>query len=169
LTIVYIGLGSNQGDRISYLQQGLRLLTDHEGIKLLSASSFYETEPVGDDDQHWFVNVAIAVETALPPEPLLAACLKVENQLGRKRDATRPNGPRTLDIDLLLYDNLVWQSPELTLPHPEVHKRAFVLVPLLEVNAKLIHPVYNKTMEQLHQALEAPEEVYLYGTRQLFE
>jgi 2-amino-4-hydroxy-6-hydroxymethyldihydropteridine diphosphokinase len=169
MTIVYLGLGSNMGDRIGFLQQALTQLTAHPQVRLLSASSFYETEPVGDTDQEWFVNVAVAIETDLAPEPLLTHCLAVEQQLGRQRQADRPFGPRTVDIDILFYGSLVWHSDSLTLPHPQVCHRAFVLVPLLEVNPRLLHPVTNKTIEQLHQDMDHPEQVYLFGTRTLFE
>jgi 2-amino-4-hydroxy-6-hydroxymethyldihydropteridine diphosphokinase len=177
MTITYLSLGSNMGDRIGYLQQALTQLSMHPKLKLLSASSFYETEPVGgtpdqatlppEDD--WFVNVAVAMETTLTPDDLMTYCLKVEQQLGRKRDPQQPYGPRTIDIDVLFYDALIYQSPLITVPHPELHKRAFVLVPLLEINPRLIHPQFNKSVEQLHHAMDAPEEVYLFGTRQLFE
>jgi 2-amino-4-hydroxy-6-hydroxymethyldihydropteridine diphosphokinase len=169
MTIVYLSLGSNIGDRIGYLQQALTQLTSNKALKLLSASSFYETEPVGDGDQEWFVNVAVAIETDLTPEALMTYCLSVEDHLGRQRDPKRPLGPRTVDIDILFYGSLVLQSDNVTLPHPRVHERAFVLVPLLEVNPRLLHPVFNKTVEQLHQDMDCPEEVYLYGTRQLFD
>jgi 2-amino-4-hydroxy-6-hydroxymethyldihydropteridine diphosphokinase len=169
VTIAYLSLGSNVGDRIGYIQQAITQLTMTPGIKLLSASSFYETEPVGDDDQDWFVNVAVAVNTKLEPLALLAVCQQVEKQLGRVRDPDRPLGPRTMDIDMLFYDNQVMQTDTLILPHPRAHERAFVLVPLLEVNPRLLHPVLNRTVEQLHHDMATPEEVYLFGTRQFFQ
>lgn len=163
--IVYLGLGSNQGDRLGAIQQAIRFLTDHPDIRLLSASSFYETEPVGFKDQDWFVNVAVAIDTSLSPEELLDVCQKTENALGRVRDPNQPKGPRTIDIDILFYDDVVLHTDELTLPHPRVHERACMLVPLLEVNSRVMHPVLKRSVEQLHSDLSEPEEVVLYGTR----
>lgn len=168
MAIVYLGLGSNLGDRVGAIQQAMHFLTDHPEIRLLSASSFYETEPVGDPDQEWFVNVAVAIDTTLSPEELLALCQDVEKQLGRVRDRKRPQGPRAIDIDILFYEDQVISNHTLTIPHPRVHERAFALVPLLEVNPRLVHPVLNKTVEQLHDALPEPEEVLLYGTRRAY-
>jgi 2-amino-4-hydroxy-6-hydroxymethyldihydropteridine diphosphokinase len=165
--IVYLGLGSNQGDRVGAIQQALRLLSDHEEIRLLSASSFYETEPVEFKDQEWFVNAAIAIDTTLPPEALLEFCQEVEKRLGRVRHARQPKGPRTIDIDILFYGNLVMNEPDLVIPHLQLHHRACVLVPMLEVNSRMMHPVLKRNIEQLHTDLEEPEEVLLYGTRRV--
>jgi 2-amino-4-hydroxy-6-hydroxymethyldihydropteridine diphosphokinase len=163
--IVYLGLGSNHGDRIGAIQQALRFLMDHEEIRVLSTSSFYETEPVDFKDQEWFVNAAVAIDTTLPPEELLSFCQNIETSLGRIREASQPKGPRTIDIDILFYADFVINEPELTIPHPRIHLRACMLVPLLEVNSRLVHPVLNRNVEQLHADLEDPEEVLLYGTR----
>jgi 2-amino-4-hydroxy-6-hydroxymethyldihydropteridine diphosphokinase len=163
--IVYLGLGSNTGDRLGYLQQALRLMKDRTGIRVLSYSSFYETEPVGDTDQDWFVNVAVAIDTTLDPEALLTVCHSIEAQLGRVRDIERPLGPRPIDIDILFYDTLIVDLPHLTIPHASVHERAFALVPLLEINPRVMHPVLGKSVEQLHNDLPNPEEVLLFGTR----
>lgn len=168
MTIVYLGLGSNEGDRVGYVQQALQLLKDSTGIRVLSTSSFYETEPVGYKDQEWFVNAAVAIETSLTPEALLETCQRIENQQGRVRDPNNQNGPRCIDIDILFFDTLLMKEPGLTIPHPRVHERAYALVPLLEINPRVTHPASGKTIEQLHHELEAPEEVMLYGTRRLF-
>ncbi len=165
--IVYLGLGSNQGDRVGAIQQAIRFLTDHQNIRVLSASSFYETEPVGFPNQEWFVNVAVAIDTALPPEELLEICQEIEKALGRVRDPQNQYGPRTIDIDILFYGDLVMNEPDLVIPHPRVHERACMLVPLLEVNSRLIHPVLKRNIEQLHSDLAEPEEVLLYGTRRV--
>lgn len=165
--IAYLGLGSNMGDRVGYVQQAIQLLKDRPGVRLLSASSFYETEPVGFPDQEWFVNVAVAIETQLSAQELLQICQSIENQLGRVRDPNNQWGPRTIDIDILFYGNQIIKEPELIVPHPRVHERAYALVPLLEINPRVVHPVLEKTVEQLHHLLETPEEVLLYGTRRL--
>lgn len=163
--IVYLGLGSNLDDRVGAVQQALRFLSDHEEIRVLSTSSFYETEPVGFRDQEWFVNAAVALDTSLAPEELLEVCQRIENVLGRLRDPKNPMGPRTIDIDILFYGDLVLNEPDLILPHPRLHQRACMLVPMLEVNSRMVHPTLKRTIEQLHEDLEAPEEVLLYGTR----
>lgn len=166
MTIAYIGVGSNIGDRIGYVQQAHCLLNDTEGICVIDSSSLYETEPVGYKDQEWFINAVLKVETALSPEELMNQCLRIEKQLGRVRDNNSPkNGPRTLDLDVLFYDNEVICSEMIEIPHPRMHQRACVLVPFLELDSDLIHPVFNKTISELHENLDVPEEVYLYGTR----
>src|SRR5690349_3154229 len=111
MTIAYLGLGSNLGDRVGYVQQALRLLKDQSGIRVISTSSLYETEPVGYQDQEWFVNAAVAVETNLSPEVLLGVCQRIENQLGRERDPENQDGPRTIDVDVLFYGELAVSEP----------------------------------------------------------
>lgn len=165
MTIAYLGLGSNLGDRVGYVQQALIWLADCPGIRVLQSSSLYETEPVGYADQEWFINAVVQIDTTLSPMALLLACQAIEDRLGRVRDAANRNGPRTIDVDILFYDDVVMDTPTLTLPHPRLPQRAYALVPMLEVNADLRHPVLGHTMEALHQALEAPEDVVLYGTR----
>ena len=168
MTIAYIGVGSNIGDRIGYVQQAHCLLNDTEGIAVLESSSLYETEPVGYKDQEWFINAVLKAETTLSPEELLNQCFRIENQLGRIRHQELPkNGPRTLDLDILFYDNKVINSEIIDIPHPRMHQRAYALVPLLELDADLVHPVINKTISELHENLDEPEEVYLYGTREI--
>lgn len=162
--IVYLSLGSNLGDRIGTIQQAVHMLSAHPQIRVLSSSSFYETEPVGLKDQPWFINVAVAIETDLTPHALMDVCLGIEQQLGRIRDPKARFGPRTIDIDILTYGSLVLESETLTLPHPRMHERACILVPMLEINSRLVHPLLKQSIEQLHHGLEAPEEVRLYGS-----
>ncbi|MBY0405347.1 MAG: 2-amino-4-hydroxy-6-hydroxymethyldihydropteridine diphosphokinase [Cyanobacteria bacterium] len=169
MTIVYLGLGSNIGDRVGYVQQALGLLKFSPEIRVISTSSFYETEPVGFAEQEWFVNAAAAIDTTLSPEALLKVCQRIESQLGRVRDPNNKNGPRTIDIDILFFDTIILDDPGLTIPHPKLHERAYALVPLLEINPRVHHPVLGKTVEQLHQSLETPEEVMLFGTRGLLQ
>jgi len=168
MTIAYIGVGSNIGDRISYVQQAHCLLNDTRGIQVLESSSLYETEPVGYKNQEWFINAVLKTKTDLSPEELLNQCFRIENQLGRLRSPEVPkNGPRTLDLDILFYDNKIINNEIMEIPHPRMHKRAYTLVPLLELDAELEHPVFNKTISDLHENLDEPEEVYLYGTRRI--
>jgi 2-amino-4-hydroxy-6-hydroxymethyldihydropteridine diphosphokinase len=166
MSIAYICAGSNIGDRIGYIQQAHSLLNDTENIHVLESSSFYETEPVGHKDQEWFINAVLKVQTALSPEELLNQCLRIEKQLGRKRSPDMPkNMPRTLDLDILFYDDKIISGEMLEIPHSKVHVRAFALVPMLELDAEFVHPVLEKNISELHESLEEPEEVYLYGTR----
>lgn len=161
--IVYLSLGSNLGDRIGNIQQAVQMLAAHPKIRLLSSSSFYETEPVGLKNQPWFINVAIAIETELTPHALMDWCLSTEAKLGRVRNPEQRFGPRTIDIDILTYGSLVLHEENLEIPHPRMHERACVLVPLLEINSRLVHPSLNKTVEQLHHDLADPEDVQLFG------
>ncbi|MEO3948088.1 2-amino-4-hydroxy-6-hydroxymethyldihydropteridine diphosphokinase [Gorillibacterium sp. CAU 1737] len=130
---VYIGLGSNLGDRAALLGEAVRLLTEHPRIALVRQSAFYETEPVGFVDQDKFLNQVVSLSTDLPPEELLVELQRVEQQLGRVRD--KRWGPRTVDLDLLLYGQAEIRLPRLTIPHPRLAERAFVLVPLAEIAA----------------------------------
>jgi 2-amino-4-hydroxy-6-hydroxymethyldihydropteridine diphosphokinase len=139
LTPGYLGLGSNVGDRRGHLTAALRLLPDR-GVEVLASSSVYETEPVGLVlDQRDFYNACIRVETDLGPEELLDACKAVERSLGREAGGVR-HGPRPIDVDVLLLGSLEYRSERLTLPHPEVTSRRFVLVPLLELDPELTLP-----------------------------
>lgn len=160
----YLSLGTNMGDRLSNIQQAVRLLTSDNNIKLLRASSFYETQPWGLSEQNWFINAAIAVETELSPIELLRVCQNIEEKLGRIREGKPKWSERIIDIDILFYDDLIFKNEILEIPHKYVHKRAFALVPMIEVNADLKHPILNKTIIEMHEELENPEDVFLYGT-----
>lgn len=130
-TTAYLGLGSNLGDREGWLAGSIRLLSGHPRLRLAACSAIYETEPVGYVDQPVFLNMALRVETGLPPHQLLAFMMEVEQALERKREVRW--GPRTIDIDLLLYGDAGMDTADLTLPHPRMLERAFVLIPLQEV------------------------------------
>ncbi len=147
-----VALGSNLGDRAGYLLSGLAAL-GRAGVRVLRLSRVYETEPVGPPGQGPYLNQVAAVETELEPAELLALLLAVERAHGRVR--TERYGPRTLDLDLLDYEGRILDLPGLTLPHPRLHERAFVLVPLLEVAPGWRHPRLGKSARELLLALDA--------------
>lgn len=131
--------------------------------RVLSVSSFYETEPVEFTSQPWFLNCAVALETAKPPDQLMAELLRIEQEMGRHR--TQKKGPRTIDIDLLLFGGAVLDLPDLTIPHPAMHDRRFVLEPLAEIAPDARHPILNQTIRELRDALPAGQSVRKLGTK----
>lgn len=153
--LVYLSLGSNIGDRAANLNIAIDRLRAFG--KVLSVSSFYETEPVEFTAQPWFLNCAIALDTEKTPQQLLARILELEQQLGRKR--LRKKGPRSIDIDILLFGNSVIEEPGLTIPHPAMHKRRFVLEPLAEIASDVRHPVLERTIRELRDALPPGQSV----------
>ena len=165
MAIVYLSLGSNMGDRLGYLQQATSILASHKDISIVSTSSFYETEPWQMESKNWFVNAVVQISTKLSPEALLDETQRIEVQLGRTKNSAKDYADRTVDIDLLFYDDLIMHTGELTIPHPLMHKRAFMLVPMLEIAQDYVHPLFKKTISALYDELENPEMVYLYGTR----
>jgi len=142
---VYLGLGSNLGEREQNLATALARL--QERLRLLTVSSLYETAPWGITEQPPFLNAAIAVETELSPAELLAFIKGVEREMGRQPSGRW--GPRLIDIDILLYGDLVLQTPDVVVPHPHLAERAFVLVPLAEIAPDVVHPVYQQTIQAL--------------------
>jgi 2-amino-4-hydroxy-6-hydroxymethyldihydropteridine diphosphokinase len=143
---IYLGLGSNLGDREAMLRRACELLAA-SGITILRTSSLYETEPRDLPNQPWFLNQVVETETSLFPLQLLSRVLKIEKDLGRRRIVD--NGPRTIDIDILLYHRFVIDSPALVVPHPRMHERRFVLAPMVELAPDLRHPVTRQTMREL--------------------
>ncbi|MCM3639480.1 2-amino-4-hydroxy-6-hydroxymethyldihydropteridine diphosphokinase [Sporosarcina luteola] len=139
MNIAYLSIGSNIGDRLHHLKEAVRALHSHEGIDVTKVSSIYETAPVGYTEQADFLNLAVSIATSLDPFELLAACQQVENGLGRVREIRW--GPRTVDLDILLYNNDNIEAENLIVPHPRMGERAFVLVPLLEIAPAIGHPV----------------------------
>lgn len=135
----YVGLGANLGDREATLRRALDLLGAREGVAVDAVSTLRETEPVGFLDQPRFLNGAVRLETELSPRELLAALLEVERELGRDRSGPR-FGPRTVDLDLLLYGEVELDEDGLTVPHPRLHERGFVLEPLAELAPGLVVP-----------------------------
>ena len=143
---IYLGLGSNLGDREEMMRRAREMLAA-SGITILRASSLYETEPRDLPNQPWFLNQVAEAETSLFPLQLLSRVLKIEKDLGRRRIVAK--GPRTIDIDILLYHRFVIDSPTLVVPHPRLHERRFVLAPMVELAPDLRHPVTRQTMREL--------------------
>ena len=148
----YVGLGSNLGDRAAYLLLGLSALSRLPETRLLRLSPIYETDPVGPP-QPPYLNMVAELETELSPKGLLAEMLRIEKALGRERRERW--GPRTLDLDLLLYGDLVLEEAGLSVPHPRLHERAFVLVPLLDLLPEGRHPLLGQSFAELLASLDA--------------
>ena len=147
MACAYLGLGSNMGDRHKELDFALEMLRNHSAIRLIKAAPILETDPVGYLEQPKFLNTVAEIETALAPALLLEALQQIENDAGRVRSVRW--GPRTLDIDILLYDNLVLSEPNLIIPHPHLREREFVLVPLAHLAPNLPVPPDNRTVREI--------------------
>lgn len=155
--IVYLALGSNLDDRLANLKQAIASLTPQLDVK--KKSPVYETLPWGYEAQPRFLNQVVRAKTYLEPDPLLKHLKRLEVALGRKESF--PNGPRLIDIDILFYDELILHSPSLVIPHPRLHERAFVLLPLMDIDPELVHPVNKKSVREMLAAcsLEGIEKV----------
>lgn len=158
----YLALGSNLGDRLGYLRHALQRLKDTPGIRLCNLSSVYETDPVGFVEQATFLNMVAAIETSLSPHELLKATQRIELTLYRRRNIRW--GPRTLDIDILLYGNLKLKEQQLTVPHPRMVERAFVLIPLCELVPNFVIPGTRETVQERMEHVEGKEGVQLCPT-----
>ena len=155
--IVYLSLGSNVGDRAANLRAAISHLNALGEV--VSISTFYETEPVENTAQPWFLNCAVKLDTERMPKQLLSALLRIELQHGRNRARQAPKGPRTIDLDILLFGNSVIGTPSLTVPHPAMHQRRFVLQPLSEIAPEVRHPVLKRTIKELLNALPPGQTV----------
>ncbi|MFB5284844.1 2-amino-4-hydroxy-6-hydroxymethyldihydropteridine diphosphokinase [Peribacillus sp. Hz7] len=158
--IAYLSIGSNIGNRLATFHEALRLLDSNKLVKVVSSSSLYETDPVGYTDQDCFLNAVIKVFTSLSPEELLQTCLSIETKLGRKREIRW--GPRTLDLDILLYNQENIETESLSVPHPRMQERAFVIVPLLELDPDIKLPNVNASLNDILNQIPDKEGVRLW-------
>ncbi len=155
----YIGFGSNIEDRLDYITQALRMLLEADDVSLIQISPLYETEPVGYEEQDWFLNGVVAVETDLPVHQLLASLKEIERLVGRQhRMRWRP---REVDLDLLIYDQCCINTSDLIVPHPEMHQRSFVLVPFAEIAPDVLHPIFQQNIRTLLSNLNDEKAVKL--------
>jgi 2-amino-4-hydroxy-6-hydroxymethyldihydropteridine diphosphokinase len=160
--IVYLSLGSNVGDRAANLTDALGRLRAFGDV--VAVSSFYETEPVEFTAQPWFLNCAVNLDTEKMPKQLLAGILDLEQQMGRRRGRGQKKGPRAIDIDILLFGSSIIQTKGLTIPHPAMHERRFVLEPLAEIAAEVLHPALKRTIRELRDALPSGQAVKKFKT-----
>jgi 2-amino-4-hydroxy-6-hydroxymethyldihydropteridine diphosphokinase len=149
--LCYIGIGSNLGNSLKNCQNAVEIISQVKGIELETVSSFYKTEPVGIEDQNYFTNAVVEIKTVLSPKNLLLALQNIENGMGRERGVK--GGPRIIDLDLLFYGHDVICELDLAIPHPEVHKRRFVLKPLCEIASYFIHPSFGVSVRGLNDRL----------------
>jgi len=161
--IVYLSLGSNLGDREANLRAAIDKLGEFG--KVVAVSSFYETEPVEVTAQPWFLNCAVKFDTEKMPRQLISAILAIEQSMGRQRKQQK--GPRTIDIDILFFGSSIIDIPSLTVPHPHLHQRRFVLEPLAEIAPDVRHPIFKRTIRELRDALPAGQTVRKLTSAQL--
>ena len=151
-----MSIGSNRGDKKKNLEDAIHLLGKHEAINIISVSSFYMTEPQNFMDQDWFLNAALKIKTGLGPEDLLIVLKQLEKSLDKDGKAFR-FGPRAIDLDIIYYDNLALKTGILEIPHPRMHERCFVLVPLCDIGPQEIHPVLKLRSDELLKKIELQE------------
>jgi len=158
--LTYIGIGSNLGNALGNCLRAIEAITSEGRNRLLKCSPLYRTEPVGKEDQDWFVNGAAAVETSLKPRELMDFLLSIEKTMGRERGERW--GPRVIDLDILFYDETVIKEGDLQIPHPRLHERRFVLVPLQDIAPNFCHPLLAKTISQILSELKDGKKVLPY-------
>ncbi|WP_372679647.1 2-amino-4-hydroxy-6-hydroxymethyldihydropteridine diphosphokinase [Desulfosarcina sp.] len=154
---VFISVGSNLGDKLDNCLGGIAALTASAESSLLAASRFFRTSPVDYTDQDWFVNAAVKISTTMAPLVLLDKLVSIQQRMGRRADAVR-FGPRVLDLDILLYEDWVIRAPRLTIPHPRMHKRVFVLQPMCDINPSIVHPVLGQTVADLLSRIDDEDQ-----------
>ncbi|HWP47729.1 MAG TPA: 2-amino-4-hydroxy-6-hydroxymethyldihydropteridine diphosphokinase [Candidatus Limnocylindrales bacterium] len=159
-TTAYVGIGSNVGDKVRNCQEAIHQLQATPGIEVSKISSLYYTEPVGYAHQDWFINCVVEIKTSLPPREVFLRCKEIERGMGRTYLIKW--GPRVIDLDLLFYNDLILREADLEIPHPRLHERGFVLIPLAELNPTWIHPIFKKTVLELRQELKDFHEVKPY-------
>ena len=160
-SLATVGVGSNVGDRASLIENAVRQLGEQEGNRISAISSLYETEPFGKGDQPWFLNCVVQVETQKTIKAFFHSLQTLETSLGRLREERW--GTRTLDLDLLFFNNTVFSDQELTVPHPGIPHRRFVLEPLCEIAPALVHPIHHLTAHELYKQLSDPLNVICLG------
>ncbi len=158
MPLIYLGLGSNIGDKEAHITQACRLIS--EKCKIKKTSHLYLTEPVGDTEQEWFLNCVVEIETELDPGRLLSFLKSIERTLGRMK--TKKNGPRIIDIDILFYGDLVVRTRDLVIPHPLLQERLFVLQPIMELNPSFVHPILKQSIQELYKNNPKDKKVLLH-------
>ena len=152
----YLSIGSNLGNKKKNLNDAIKLLKKYETIDVMDVSRFYKTEPQNFKDQDWFVNAALKIKTDLEPEDLLSSIKNIEKDLDKDGKPYR-FGPRIIDLDIIYYGNLVLKTDHLEIPHPRMHERCFVLIPMCDIGANEIHPVLKKRSDELLNKIEKEE------------
>ena len=155
--MVYISVGANMGDKLENCRRGIAAVADHPEMTLVSGAKFYKTAPMEYKEQDWFVNTTIGMTTKLLPQPLLIELQAIQSTIGRKRSAIR-FGPRILDLDIIFFGDQTIKSENLTIPHPRMHQRRFVLRPLCDLAPNFVHPVLKKKMKTLLQELDPGDQ-----------
>ncbi|MBC2704648.1 2-amino-4-hydroxy-6-hydroxymethyldihydropteridine diphosphokinase [Desulfobacula sp.] len=153
---VYLSIGSNISDKKKNLKNAISLLRNQDKIDVAGVSPFYKTQPQNYTNQDWFINAALKIKTLLDPQELLAVLKTVEKDLDKEGKAFR-FGPRIIDLDIIYYDDLILKTEHLEIPHPRMHKRCFVLIPICDIGAHTIHPVLNLRSDELLKKLEKQE------------
>ncbi|MBA3013137.1 MAG: 2-amino-4-hydroxy-6-hydroxymethyldihydropteridine diphosphokinase [Proteobacteria bacterium] len=155
-SIAYLSIGSNKGDKAGNLKQAIDCLNQHDLIQVAAVSFFYRTEPQNFEDQDWFVNAAVKIQTPVEPAELLDILKQIERSLDPEGKAFR-FGPRKIDLDIILFENRVLKTDLLEIPHPRMQERCFVLRPMCDIGADTLHPVFHKTPRQLLMEIEKQE------------